>query len=294
MIKGALRGEDAKWERFYRKYSVLAVYLGRLYHVPEQDLGDLTSRAMLKFWNGRDKFEYDPDKRFRAYFARIVHSVAMDMHRAHRRTNFLVEWPVDDEGRPLEFAAPAEVSKVIEAEDLTEIYQEARARLQSEVSDTLKYQCWQLHYEEGWAMKKIVQYLGVPQSSVYLNCNEVAAKLQLIFCKMANVLMPLPRKKSSEKKDSKGEHVTEAKILQYISGDCGILERLRISRHLDACPACAAWADELRARDTLQQTIVKGIRERQPVEQFAEQTLVPVMTRIAAQMQERRDEEVGE
>ena len=288
MIHGALRGEAAEWEKFYLKYSVLALYLGRYYHIPEQDLGELTSRAMEKFWSGRDSFTYDPERKFRAYFASIVHSVAMDMHRRRGREHAMVEWPVDEKGRPLDYAAPQDVQKVIDLENLTEFYLAARRELQGSVTDTAKFQCWQLHYEEGWPMKKIVQYLDLPQSTVYWNCGEVASQLQRIFCRLSSMPMPVLAKKTEEKSDSSPRHPTEAQILQYISADGGILERRRIRKHLEECPSCAALAAEIRERDSLQREIVRGARERASLEQDAEQSLVPAISMVTEQAQQRR------
>ncbi len=61
MIEGVLHGNETEWEKFYQKYRRLVVYLGRYLGLLDQDIEELTSRVMVKFWERREKFQRNPD-----------------------------------------------------------------------------------------------------------------------------------------------------------------------------------------------------------------------------------------
>ncbi len=274
MIDGVLHRDEAQWEKFYVKYRRLVVYLGRCLRLADQDIEELTSRVMVKFSRQEEKFQYNPDKQFRSYFARMVHSAAMDMFRERKRHNaVLAEWPTDEEGRPMDFAGCEDIESAMREHEANEIYAAAKDQLQREVRDSVKYQCWQLRYEEQWPVKKIVKYLDVPQSTVYWNSDEVARLLKQIYGRLTGAEPPADAKKKSEPAVSVSQHLSRAEILQYIFHECGFLLRRRIEGHLKKCPECSALVAEARQMDELQQKVVEGARRHVSAEMAVEESL---------------------
>lgn len=248
MIEGVLHRDETKWEAFYFKYRRLVVYLGRCMRLSDQDIEELTSRVMVKFSKQEDKFQYDPNKQFHSYFARIVHSVAMDMFREKKRYNsMMAEWPTDEEGHPMDFAGCQDIESALREHESNEVYAEAKKQLQILTASTPeKYRCWQLNREEGWPIKKIVDYLGLPQSTVYWNISDITRKLAHICGELTHEAVPVEQEnKPSEEKNS-AKHIDQGKILQYIYNECGYLARRHIEGHLKKCPECAALEAELR------------------------------------------------
>ena len=274
MIEGVLHGNETEWEKFYQKYRRLVVYLGRYLGLLDQDIEELTSRVMVKFWERREKFQRNPDKKFRGYFASMVHTVAMDMFRERgRRNDVIVDWPTDDEGKPMEFAGADDIEKALQEHEANEVYSAAKGTLQRSVQDPVKYQCWQLRYEEKWPVKKIVEYLDVPQSTVYWNSDELSEQLKRIYCELTGEVMPSARKKSQETGAAEGKHLKREEIQQYIFEECGFLLRRRIESHLKKCPECLAQVEEARQTRELQQKILQGAQKHVSSELEVEQSL---------------------
>ena len=274
MIEGALKGKEAEWEKFYPKYRRLVVYLGKCLRLSDLEIEELTSRVMVKFWERREKFQRDPGKKFRGYFASMVHTVAMDMFREKgRRNEVIVDWPTDDEGKPMEFAGTDDIEKALQEYEVNEVYSAAKEALQRSVQDPVKYQCWQLRYEEKWPVKKIVEYLDVPQSTVYWNSDALAEQLKSIYCELTGEQPPVAKKKAQDSEDSSGKHLNREEIQQYIFEECGFLLRHRIETHLKKCPECVALIEEARKTRDLQQKILQGAQKHVSSEMEVEQSL---------------------
>lgn len=41
-------------------------------------------------------------------------------------------------------------------------------------------------------------------------------------------------------------HLSDIQLEEYISGDCGFIQKMTIRRHLESCPGCAQKAEALR------------------------------------------------
>ncbi|MBR4125640.1 MAG: sigma-70 family RNA polymerase sigma factor [Victivallales bacterium] len=263
MIDGALHRNESQWERFYVKYRRLVIYLGKCLRLSDLDIEELTSRVMVKFSKQEGRFQYDPDKQFRSYFARMVHSTAMDLFREKKRLNSqLAEWPVDDEGRPMEFGDPKDLESALLEHDVNEIYAMAKEKLQIDTASAPeKYRCWQLNREEGWPIKKIVEYLDLPQSTVYWNIGEITQQLARICGELLQETPPLEKQKKPSAEKSSVKHINQGEILQYIYNECGLLTRRRIAEHLKKCPECSALEAELRTQLELQAKLVAGAQK---------------------------------
>lgn len=263
MIDGVLHRDETQWEKFFAKYRRLVVYLGRCMHLSDQDIEELTSRVMVKFSKQEEKFQYDPTKQFRSYFARMVHSTAMDMFREKKRHNsVMAEWPTDEEGRPVDFAACQDIESAIQEHEINGIYALAKTKLQVLTETTPeKYRCWQLNREEGWPIKKIVEYLGLPQSTVYWNVSDITQQLARICGELMNESVPTEHKNTSPKEKSSARHIDHGEILQYIYNECGYLARHRIAGHLKNCPECAALEAELRRQLAADEKLLAGAKK---------------------------------
>ena len=122
-------------------------------------------------------------------------------------------------------------------------------------------------------MKKIVEYLDVPQSTVYWNSDELAEQLKRIYCELTGQTPPAPRKKSQDSDNSGGRHLKREEIQQYIFEECGFLLRRRIENHLKRCPECTALLEEARETRELQQRILQGAQKHVASELEVEQSL---------------------
>ena len=81
------KGDEITWERFYKSYRALVLLRGMDLGISGTDLDELLSRVMLKFFEKRETFRYDPTKgRFRDYFRTVVTTTALDMLREKKKT----------------------------------------------------------------------------------------------------------------------------------------------------------------------------------------------------------------
>lgn len=81
------QGDEITWERFYKSYRALVLLRGKDLGLSGTDLDELQSRVMLKFFEKRQTFRYDPSKgRFRDYFRMVVTTTALDMLREKKNT----------------------------------------------------------------------------------------------------------------------------------------------------------------------------------------------------------------
>ena len=131
---------------------------------------------------------------------------------------------------------------------------------------TLRDALWQ-------CIKKIMEYLDVPQSTVYWNSDALAEQLKSIYCELTGEQPPVAKKKAQDSEDSSGKHLNREEIQQYIFEECGFLLRHRIETHLKKCPECVALIEEARKTRDLQQKILQGAQKHVSSEMEVEQSL---------------------
>ena len=88
LLRHVQAGEDAAWEDFYRKYSVMINFIGRRRHLTCEECDELKVEVMTVFWRKMDEFIYDRRKgRLRSYLGRIANNCAMQIFTNRRRSN---------------------------------------------------------------------------------------------------------------------------------------------------------------------------------------------------------------
>jgi RNA polymerase sigma factor (sigma-70 family) len=159
------------WQEFARRYTRLIWWFGKDAGLGPQDAEDLVQEVLSDFARQAATFQYDPAKgRFRGLLRTIAQRRLIDMLRGKKllveaRTNLeqlesadFVQHEWDRlEGMALILRSLTEVSKEIEP---------------------VTYQAFQLHVLEEWSVRKVADFLGISENSVYAAKSRVLARLR--------------------------------------------------------------------------------------------------------------------
>ncbi|MBL9119988.1 MAG: sigma-70 family RNA polymerase sigma factor [Phycisphaerae bacterium] len=132
-LLGRLRsgGSESDWADLDRRYRPLAVAVARKLGLTQEDAEDVAQQAMLEFYAGWQKGEYDPSRgRLRVWLISIVRHRAIDLMRRVRlrqdwRGDSAVGVAVDD--AELEGAWDAEWRRAVLAEAIVRLRTTSRA-----------------------------------------------------------------------------------------------------------------------------------------------------------------------
>ena len=162
------KGDEITWERFYKSYRALVLLRGRDLGLSGTDLDELQSRVMLKFFEKRQTFRYDPSKgRFRDYFRTVVTTTALDMLREKRNTLL-----VQDMSTLSEDAIAEENTATYEMEWRAHIFGQAL----QEAKNTLPVRAVQAFIMckmRNVPVNTVAKLQQVGKSTVYNDCNAV-------------------------------------------------------------------------------------------------------------------------
>ncbi|MFO0908521.1 MAG: sigma-70 family RNA polymerase sigma factor [Isosphaeraceae bacterium] len=76
-------GDDRlAWDRFVSTYGPVIVRWCRGYGLQPSDAHDIAQDVLLQFWKQCQRFEYDPERRFRSWLRKLVHAA---LHGASQR-----------------------------------------------------------------------------------------------------------------------------------------------------------------------------------------------------------------
>ena len=88
LLRHVQAGEDAAWQEFYRKYSVMINFIGRRRQLTCEECDELKVEVMTVFWRKMDEFIYDRRKgRLRSYLGRIANNCAMQIFTNRQRSS---------------------------------------------------------------------------------------------------------------------------------------------------------------------------------------------------------------
>ncbi len=69
------------------------------------------------------------------------------------------------------------------------------------------------------------------------------------------------------------EHLTDFQLMEYLSGDAGLLRRFLCRRHLRRCPKCAEQAKVLRDELEAQRSLGTELKSVQKLAKEADKTM---------------------
>jgi RNA polymerase sigma-70 factor (ECF subfamily) len=154
------------WKAFVERYTPVVACWCRSWNLQSADVEEVTQEVLLKLARGIRKFSYDPAKgRFRGWLLTLAHNVWRDIRDARRRAGWgsgdphvqhLLEEQEDRSG----------LAEALDQQFLTEIYEEAQARVQLRVSrDT--WQAFQLLALEARPGAEVAVKLRLKVSAAY-------------------------------------------------------------------------------------------------------------------------------
>src|SRR5262249_52736254 len=87
-LLGRLRSEivdQIAWTEFVRRYGPHIYRWCRKWNLQEADAQDVTQAVLLRLAEKMRTFDYDPDKRFRAFLKTLTHNAWYDFLQSHKR-----------------------------------------------------------------------------------------------------------------------------------------------------------------------------------------------------------------
>ena len=181
---------------------------------------DLVHDALLRAWEKREQFRGDAS--LRTWLHRIVHNLAVDRTRRHRR-EVVVE---DVEDRWRDDAYTVDADAVVERAQLREELQDALVRVPEFMRTTVV-----LHDVEGWTVREIAELLdiGLPAAKQRLRRGRMALVTALASgAERREVLAGIPMRCWDARR-----HVSD-----YLDGDLDQRIAQQVEAHLRSCPTC--------------------------------------------------------
>lgn len=167
-------GDDAAWGEFARRYSRLIWWFGRSAGLETTDAEDLVQEVMGEFARQALTFEYQKEKgRFRGLLRTIAQRRAIDMIRRKRI-------PVAAAGVLERLESPRAMEEEWERLESTGLVLRALENASKEV-EPITYQVFQLHVLEEWPVRRVAEFLGVSEASVYAAKSRVLARVRRII-----------------------------------------------------------------------------------------------------------------
>ncbi|MBP5511541.1 MAG: sigma-70 family RNA polymerase sigma factor [Kiritimatiellae bacterium] len=162
LINAVTQGHEPSQDRFYRIYKPLIRVRGAKKGLSPDEIETLVQNVMDSFFRGAKNFKYDPTKRFKHYFYRVINNHICNILREKMEKNkrFSAE-PVDDkhpdDREPLD--------GTIEEEWTQYLYQTAFNEIKGRVP-SVTYQVFLLLLQH-LPPKEIAEKLGIALSSFY-------------------------------------------------------------------------------------------------------------------------------
>ena len=171
LLERVQQGDEISWNEFYFRYAPVIRAAGMGFKFNDAECDDLIQQVMLKFFNHAKKFIYRKGEvKFRSYFARIVHSQAIDMIRKKVRENDLPD-DIPDDPDPFYESFMTEWRK--------SVLEEAKAELRLRV-DPKTYQAYELYVLQERPAAKVAAILDITPNELYAvknRCNKIMQKI---------------------------------------------------------------------------------------------------------------------
>ncbi|MBI3047100.1 MAG: sigma-70 family RNA polymerase sigma factor [Acidobacteria bacterium] len=158
LVRQALAGSQAAYRTLVARYAAAAVNMAaRLVHdraVAEELAQDAFVRAFARLAT------YDPDRRFSAWFFRVLHNVVVDYMRRRRVETVSLD-ALQAEGYPGPAEAASSPEDELERRALGSALGAALSRLRAEYREVIV-----LRYQQGLTVEEIAGVLKLPEGTV--------------------------------------------------------------------------------------------------------------------------------
>ena len=188
-IRGA-PGDPGVWEEFVELYGPAVVQWCRRHGLQDSDAHDVSQDVLVRFWRMSGKFRYDPERRFRSYLRRMVHSAVSDWSEARRADR---DATGGDELRKVLDLAPAREDLAARIEEAFDT--ELLALAMGEVEARVKPRTWEafrLLAVDGCAGAEVAARLQMDVNHVYVARFQVQRMIRDTVTRLERADIPTP------------------------------------------------------------------------------------------------------
>lgn len=177
--------EDQRaWDEFYRTYWKLILSVALKAGLRQEEAFDVVQETVLAMAKQSRQQRFDPGQgSFKVWLMNMARWRIADQFRKRKKDTASLESDARDGSRstaPLErIADPAgpELERVWDAEWSKNLADRAIARVKTKVSPR-QFQIFDCYVVKGWAVRRVVQELGVSTAQVYLAKHRISALLK--------------------------------------------------------------------------------------------------------------------
>lgn len=175
MLSAIKRGDELRWEDFYKTYKSLIYFVGRDLGLNDTEKEDLVQDVMSYFFKKSETFIYDREKgKFRSYFKRIIKNKAIDIIRG-RKNGTISAQTVQDIIENI----PAKLDMNWDAQWKKHIFKEAVKEVQNQVTPQV-FKVFSLVALKKMSVEDVSVSLGISKNAVYVYKNGAVSKLRSI------------------------------------------------------------------------------------------------------------------
>lgn len=172
-------GDTDAWQEFTRRYSRLIWWFGKDTGLSSSEAEDLVQEVLADFARQASALEYDPGRgRFRGLLRTIARRRAIDMLRRK-------QLPMDASVSLSRLESVEAAEQAWERLDTRSLVLRALEQVATEV-EPVTYQAFQLHMLEGWSVKRVAEFLGISNESVYAAKSRLLARIRVSLAERAD------------------------------------------------------------------------------------------------------------
>ena len=166
LIEGCLSGKSRFQELLYKRYFSFAMSICIRYAKTPDDAMEVVNDSYLKMFDNLKNF--DKNKPFKSWFARILVNTAIDGFRKSKKFNANVTMDIIPDSNSQE----PEIDQELNAEDIISLF--------SQLPDNLRI-TFNLHEIEGYSHEEIAELLGIETSSSRGNLTRAKSMLRNLY-----------------------------------------------------------------------------------------------------------------
>ena len=163
---------ESAWQRFVDLYTPLIFYWARQKGLSTEDSSDIVQDVLATLVLKLPGFDYDPNRRFRAWLKTITLNRVTDLHRRQRLLSLQ-----DDPDALTRITIADDSDLFVEAEYRNVIVNRALDLLKTEFHESTWQACW-LQVMEDQKASAVAEQLNMPINAVYLAKSRVLARLR--------------------------------------------------------------------------------------------------------------------
>ena len=163
------------WDEFVERYSPMIRAWCLKWHLQDSDADDVTQDVLVKFLAAINRFQYDPNRSFRAWLKTVTQHALCDFVAARRKEPARAAASIDVIAESAD--ARTELERSLEDAFEAELLELAMHRVKKRVKPAT-WQAFQLTVVEGLSGADAAQKLGIPVAHVFVAKNRVQKMLQ--------------------------------------------------------------------------------------------------------------------